>query len=327
MKKWQIVPLCLIVTIAGIGGGNGEAAGEVIKEANLSLSAGRRFDQLDWSIAGDITGQNPNILSELTWEDLEIFQVKAKGQVVLGSPRLPYFDAVLMGGVSYGWIDDGDNQDSDYIGDNRSLEFSRSNSSTEADNVIDINVGVGPRFTLGSGTLKISPLGGYSYHEQNLNITNGLQTVSRSDLDPDVVSLGPLTGLDSYYETQWYGPWAGIDLELASGNKLIVKGSFEYHWATFEAEADWNLRPDLAHPASFVHDADGEGIVVAATVTYDLWQHWAVEISGDYQDWQTDPGISRTYVVSPSPGVGVTRLNEVNWESYSLMLGITYRFL
>ena len=320
--------MCVIVAIAVIGGWCYEAAADdVLKEADLSLSAGYRVDKLDWNIAGNIYGQNPNILSELKWDDLEIYQTKAKGQLVLGSPRFTYFDALFRGAVSYGWIDDGENQDSDFKGDNRTLEYSRSYSSTEGDNVFDIDVGVGPRFTIGSGILKITPLGGYSYHKQNLNMTNGVQVVSRFDLDPHLAAPGPITGLDSTYEAKWHGPWVGVDLEVAPCRNLIVKGSFEYHWADYEAEANWNLRTDLANPVSFEHDADGDGIVVAAAVTYDFWQHWAVEISGDYQDWQTDPGLSRTYVVSPTPGVGITRLNEVNWQSYSLMLGITYRFL
>lgn len=38
---------------------------------SLSLDAGFRSDDLDWSIAGDADGNNPNILSELTWENIK----------------------------------------------------------------------------------------------------------------------------------------------------------------------------------------------------------------------------------------------------------------
>ena len=39
-------------------------------ETEFVFSAGYRKDELDWNIAGNINGNNPNILSELTWEDL-----------------------------------------------------------------------------------------------------------------------------------------------------------------------------------------------------------------------------------------------------------------
>ena len=44
----------------------------------LSLSAGYRVDALDWNIAADFFGTTPNILSELTWDDLQIFEVGAE---------------------------------------------------------------------------------------------------------------------------------------------------------------------------------------------------------------------------------------------------------
>ena len=100
-------------------------------ETDFTLSAGYRVDDLDWSIAGNINGNNPNVLSELTWDDVESYQVKLQGNFVW--PNI----IALKGYVNYGWIFDGDNQDSDYLGDNRTLEFSRSNNSTDDDYVWD----------------------------------------------------------------------------------------------------------------------------------------------------------------------------------------------
>ena len=43
---------------------------------------GYRADDLDWNIAGDINGNNPNVLSELTWDDVKSYQVKLQGSAV-----------------------------------------------------------------------------------------------------------------------------------------------------------------------------------------------------------------------------------------------------
>ena len=49
------------------------AGGAEIKSA-IELSNGYRVDRLDWNIAGNLAGTNPNVLSELTWRDIEIYQ-------------------------------------------------------------------------------------------------------------------------------------------------------------------------------------------------------------------------------------------------------------
>ncbi|MGD8383733.1 MAG: hypothetical protein PVJ11_16445, partial [Syntrophobacterales bacterium] len=53
-------------------------------EVEIGLSAGYREDEFDWNIAGNSSGNNPNILSELTWEDLQIFQVGVRAKTVIG---------------------------------------------------------------------------------------------------------------------------------------------------------------------------------------------------------------------------------------------------
>jgi len=42
---------------------------------DISLGTDYRHAQLDWNIAGTFAGSGPNILSELTWHDLDIAQV------------------------------------------------------------------------------------------------------------------------------------------------------------------------------------------------------------------------------------------------------------
>ncbi|NOQ42374.1 MAG: hypothetical protein GQ563_07740, partial [Desulfuromusa sp.] len=59
-----------------------------IESAGIDMGFGYRSDQLDWSISGDTNGENPNILSELDWEDIEVFQLQAAGWLELS--ELPY---------------------------------------------------------------------------------------------------------------------------------------------------------------------------------------------------------------------------------------------
>lgn len=298
-------------------------------ETEFSLGGGYRRDDLNWNVSGDSDGNNPNVLSELTWEDLEIFQLKLENRTVV--PKRFYFRAFL----AYGWISDGQNQDSDFAGDDRTFEFSRTNNSADDGNVLDASVGVGYPFQLrGKVISTITPLVGYSLHEQNLTITDGNQTISVPIVTPSLVieppPLGPFPGLDSTYEAAWRSPWIGLDLQFearerkAWAHRLEGYASVEVHWADFEAEADWNLREDFAHPKSFQQDADGTGIVIGLELVYLLKPNWLLNASYDYQDWSADDGTETVFLADGT--TASTRLNEVDWRSNAVSLGILYRF-
>ena len=295
-------------------------------KSELVLSAGYRVDDFDWNIAGDIHGNSPNVLSELTWDDLEIYQLELYNKTIV---REVFY---LRGSLSYGWIKGGGNQDSDYLEDNRSLEFSRSNNGADDGNTLDASLGMGYPFTFGSGFVGLTPLVGYSYHEQNLTMTDGSQTITWISLDPDFPDgppLGPMVGLDNTYEAQWKGPWVGFDLIFTSKDvhrywaQVEAYVNLEYHWADYCAEADWNLRTDFAHPKSFEHDADGDGIALSAGWNVVWSDHWALNANFDYQEWSADHGTDRTFFSDGS--VEETRLNEVNWKSYAITVGLSYR--
>jgi len=317
------------VTMAGSGTGSYIGAATHIQketshalETEFTVTGGYRRDDLDFNIAGDINGNNPNIISELTWDDLESYQVKFQGRLVW--PGI----IALRGSANYGWIFDGKNQDSDYWGDDRTFEWSRSNNSTDDDNVWDVSLAVGYPFRFGRTVIgTFTPLVGYSHHEQQLNISDGFQTIATPGLTPPV---GPFGDLDSSYDTQWKGPWIGMDLRFKSheietfAHRFETYFTYEYHWADFEAEANWNLADRFAHPKSFEHNTDGDGYVISAGFNCMLNQHWALNLNFDYQDWSTDSGTIKFFLAD-----GTThkqQLNEVNWTAYAFMMGLSLRF-
>ena len=284
-------------------------------EGDLELITGYRVDDLDWNIAGNASGTSPNIVSELTWRDLESFQLKLGGKGTIN--RVFY----LRGSAAFGWVLSGEVQDSDYNGDNRTQEFSRSISSADDSTVLDATVAFGYPFKLASDRFRFIPVVGFSYSEQNLTMKDGVQVLSQP---PQTQPIGPIAGLDSTYDTKWYGPWAGVDLSFKASNKILLFAGFEYHWADYKAEANWNLRTDLAHPKSFEHEADGTGILITAGGDYIFAAPWSLGLEVNYQDWSTDAGIDRQF--NSDGTMAVTRLNEVNWESFAIMLRVTYRF-
>jgi hypothetical protein len=119
-----------------------------------------------------------------------------------------------------------------------------------------------------------------------------------------------------------------MQLDLETGWRALQRiypfAGFEYHWALYDAKADWNLREDFDHPLSFEHKAEGNGIRIVAGLGAVLTEKWSLEVGYTQQEWSTEDGIDRVYF---SDGTyGETRLNEVNWESRSLGLAVCYQF-
>lgn len=311
MKKWMMsILLAVNFTFASISA-TVEAA-EL--KGELELSNGYRVDDIDWNIAGSLFGTNPNVLSDLAWSDLEIYQVKAAARVTVREVLY------LKGSLARGWIFDGTNQDSDFLGDNRTFEFSRSNNSADSGKVWDASAGVGYVVPI-SERLRIIPLIGYSYNQQTLTLTDGVQTVS---FPPSTQPLGPFSGLDSTYETEWQGPWIGLDLDFRASDRIMILSGIEYHWADYKAVADWNLRPDLLRSRSFEHTARGRGLVISLGAEYLLKGPWSIDLAANYQQWSTDPGTDLVFLTNGA--ILATRLNEVNWDSFAILIGATYCF-
>jgi len=282
----------------------------------FGLHSGFRVDEFDWNIAGyNGQGQYINVLSELDWEDLEIIQLGATGKLSVGKSTAEY-SVYIRGSVDYGWISDGIARDSDYNGNNRTMEIYRSISATENDNVLDSSIGLGIEKKYWQDILSIGLLGGYSYHEQNMRLTNGEMLVPENNT---------LIGLNSTYDSTWQGFFGGIDLELRPAPHFLFFGTIQYHWPDFEGEADWNLRDDFAHPVSFRHNADkADGFVCILGGNYLFSSGWILDLAFVYRNFSASDGMDLTFLNSGA--TLTTKLNEVNWQSSAVNVGLTYRF-
>lgn len=291
-----------------------------LKSIEIEAGYGYRQDSFDWNIAGDIQGNNPDVLSELEWKDLRIHEVYLELRANLKN------SFVLKGSLNYGVIFSGDNRDSDYSADNREMEFSRSINDADDGHTLDGQLGAGYRFRLISDAIAVIPLAGYSYHRQYLTMTDGYQVITWLGGPP----LGSFDDLDSSYDARWQGPWVGIEMTLDAERftKTLPPISFyaawEYHWADYTAEADWNLREDFKHPKSFEHEADGTGTVASLGVCVRLGDRWSLTLEYETEEWSTERGVDRVFLDNDT--IIETRLNEVNWNSEVIHFGCSVRF-
>ena len=285
---------------------------------NIGLSTGFRNDSLSWSKAGYIDAY-PNIQSELAWTDIVSYQCMLDASVILES------HAYFRGTAGFAFIKDGAVRDSDYLGNNRSAEYSRSISETDDDNLLDLSLGGGPTYTFVQGRLRVAPLMGFAIHHQNLRITDGEQVIASSGTPP----LGALDeGLNSTFQAKWQGPWLGADLNYSPGRKLFERQmaialSMEYHFAvSYSATANWNLRSDLDHPVSFRHKSQGSGWLIRGQWSLAWTRRLNIHLGLIYQYWTTRSGTIRMYYSDDA--VLSSPLNEVAWQSASVFAGVVF---
>lgn len=309
--------------------GGDVAAGYSIK---VGAFAGQRTDNLDWNIAGNISGANPNVLSELKWKDIATYQggINLDGVYFNEDSRV---DLAFKGLVAYGITVEGSHTDEDWLFDDRTGQFGYSDGDSDEGSTLDFEFKVGPQVKLLDNKMSASLLAGVQYHNIELTMTSGeglYHDPSGGVLtDPStwpVAYQGPLVGLDSSYEATMFGPSIGIDVDYDILSKLKLGVAFDYYfWTEYEAEANWNLRTDFAHPVSFEHFADdATGFSVEVDGEWRVTDKWSVTANYKYSKWDAGPGKDTTYFADDTEGD--TQLNAVNWDTQQVNVGITYRF-
>lgn len=284
-------------------------------DVEIHTGMGNTQGTLVWNIAGGSDG--PNILSELTYKDVKFTEYTAQANIKFIQSILRNYDLFMS--YSSGVAVDGSVQDSDYEGDNRNQEYSRSKSSAESSTMRNFELGAGYEFAIFQHQV-IKPMLAYTFKQQNMVMTEGEQVLDTSN----PLNIGPFRNtLNSQYNAEWQGAWMGLQWGLQT-LRHDLQLTAKYFWLDYHAEADWNLRSDFAHPKSFEQWATGTGTGLTIFYRYNLSQVFSFWLNWSQENWATAPGQDVVYFADGSNGR--TRLNEVSWKSTSMTTGLVVRF-
>lgn len=285
----------------------------------LSLSMGYRRDDMRFNIGAK---GGPNILSELKWT-APALQVRADGHWTHVS------GATVKGYLAYAHTyAKGREQDSDYALDNRQGEFSRSYADASGSEMVDALLGIGWQLPL-ARWLTITPMVGLARYESTYRSSNGRQVVSNAAYAallgiPWNAPIGPFDGLRSRYSPVWSSLWQGFDVDLKAGERFSLRAGARHHWFKYKAEADWNLRSDLAHPISFRDTDSGWGWEAEIEASLVLWQDHRLTLTAIQRDFKTRHGNAKTYYAN---GYNSTiGLRETVLSSRAVQIGYRYDF-
>lgn len=293
---------------------NAHAQGNTF-DIDIHTGVGDRQGTLAWNIAGGDNG--PNILSELTYDDVTFRQLELSAILHIRAGEFANSDLFIT------WLDgdaaDGSVQDSDYTGDNRTGEYSRSEASAEDSRMDDLTLGAGYTLHLDANT-RLRPTVGFTRKQQYMTMSDGVQIVDTRNPS----NLGPFrNALKSSYNTEWESFWLGLEWQYTTRYHQF-HASIKQYWLDYHAVADWNLRADFAHPKSFEQWATGTGYGLSLQYHYQLSDSLAMWLDWSQESWRTRRGDDRVYLADGSTIDGT--LNEATWKASGFTTGIVLRF-
>ncbi|MGJ1432225.1 hypothetical protein ACR79M_11665 [Sphingobacterium spiritivorum] len=216
----------------------------VSAQNNIDISVYPKVDLINsnWSIAGNIDGKNPNILSELTWKDNVAWGAGARFSVIL-HPRIK-----LSLQAEHSFIVSGTVRDVDYSGDNRTLVDRDMTYDSGEGNVSFATLQL--NYLLWRGGIDVE---GYVFPQY--------QYTSLTMIDPTL-------DLRSTYKSKLLGGGIGLKLGKVISPKWKMSLSPQFALNKYTAVANWNLREEFAHPVSFKHKIDAPQWSGVFDVTY-----------------------------------------------------------
>ena len=271
------------------------------QQKRFSIEAGPEYRTEDfrWSIAGNMQGTNPNILSELIFKPVNAFGFYTNGRVNLTEK--------FSLNVHYNrlFTYDGEVTDFDYNDDNR----------TDPKTQLYLQSDKGDMRTVGMQ---------FNYHffnNNNFAATTGLGYNHTKELFYLTNDNDPL--LQSTYRANWDGP------------NLALKGLFDFghfnlgagvtgHYLFYNAKANWNLVEEFQHPVSFRHKAQGHGFDYRLTFGLRPLSFLNIGLHLLHSNWKTGYGTDKLYMASGD--IYNARLNGAFKKNLGLRLNTTFNF-
>ncbi len=273
-------------------------AQDIEKKIQLSLSAGQQQEDFHWSIAGNSSGQNPNILSELKWENVSGLNYAAALKWNVWKKLSLYAD------YNRQFIKSGSVNDMDYNGDNHTAPIYMGNFSDNKGYTNSFNSGVG-YILFNNNLFSLIPYIGYAVSTQSLYLV---------DL------TGQFPTLNSTYQANWKGPFIKVNSSIRLLQPLKLTAGITYHQVSYSGQGDWNLINEFQQPVSYRHNADGYGLNANVMLVFSITHHIAVNISYGYFNWETGTGYDQLYLTTGQ--TDKTQMNGAALKGFDIAGGI-----
>ncbi|AYL98159.1 hypothetical protein [Mucilaginibacter celer] len=268
------------------------------KKVQIDITDGYQRENFRWSIAGNSSGQNPNVFSELKW-------TKLGGQSLAASLQWNVYQKfVFYGYYTRQFITSGTVNDSDYSGDNRSGNTYNETFDAGKGHTQGWFVGAGYQL-INNNLFRLTPYAGYSDNKQSLFLYG---------------SANRFPNLNSSYSTDWKGVFIKAIASLKLVDQLHFNADVTYNQVSYNAQGNWNLITTFQHPVSYRHHANGYGLNLGGGLVYDITKNIGIQAGAGYLHWQTGNGTDELYLNSGE--VDKTQMNGAYRNGFRVFGGL-----
>ncbi|KAA2240675.1 hypothetical protein F0L74_31520 [Chitinophaga agrisoli] len=268
----------------------------------FTFSTGAVINENDfsWSIAGNLQGQSPNVLSELHFNNITSLGFYLSGTY---SPvKCLRLDAYYQrnGVIS------GSGEDTDYKGDDRTDPTFQQPFSSNKGYLEVLRIGAKAIF-LQRGTFSLGAGAAYKSAKQSFAI-----------LSPE------LTDLRSTYTAKWRGPAFSVEGNYVINHSFSVGADITYAVISYRGEANWNLIDIFMQPLSFAQTARGHGMDYSIKFRYSANDFLSFSLDGMFGNTRVFQGTDISYLRN---GMQLsTQFNGSRNDYYGARLGATVQF-
>lgn len=263
----------------------------------VSVAPAYSTGSFQWSIAGNSAGTNPNVYSELRWNNIQRAGVG-------GTANWHFMERFNISiHLTKNYTIAGKATDTDYKEDNRNniAWHGLFNSNKGTHTLLTGTAG----YTLPLGAdYELTLYPGYAYSYETFYL-----------LPADAFTPA---NLRSTYTVTWKGIMTGISLKKNITPTLFAAPGFHYYQLKYTATANWNLIPQFNHPLSFVHTANGYTLEPSLKLGYK-----ALYVLLQYTYRTTGKGTEQLYLNTGE--IKGTQLNRAEQKTLQLSIGFTAR--
>jgi hypothetical protein len=205
------------------------------KDFQISVGSHLYISKLDWSIAGNVNGTDPNVLSEIKYDNILTIGPELR-LIYPVHQKVDIFFAYQRGFTISGMAND-----RDYSGENRTdMTYDESFSSNKGN----------------QSSLKLG--GDYTFFNFNkISFSTGthiIQNKHRFYLLKDEIP-----DLNTTYDSRWKALSINLGTDYIINKATSISSDVTYSFIKYYSKANWNLIKDFQHPVSFEQMANGNG--------------------------------------------------------------------
>lgn len=267
------------------------------KSVDLSIRSGISTSRFGWSVAGDINGENPNILSEIKFNDIIRMGMEIESKLEV----LPVVGVNISVGRYYTLH--GNGTDIDYAADNRTQETYRLGFLSKKGKMAVYRLGV------------LFPV----FRHEITTVSVGLSSIFCEQ--SFFLNSNKISDLNSVYSPQKIGYGFIVSTFVNLSKDYSISINVESRRIHYNATANWNLVEEFEHPISFRHKSTGFDIKTNLDISKSIAQWSELFVYIDHMFDKTGIGVD----VLHQKG-GIKTLTQFNGSKHQMaMAGLGWR--